>query len=389
MSRSPHHDHQRQSRLHTVTEFLAVGGVTLFLLPLSWFAQSMFDLDTAEYVVGFAMFHAAHVLNDPHFAVTYLLFYRDVRARTFDTSQDLAQRVRYVVAGLIVPVVLVAWAASALWLNAAQSLGWMVQLMFLLVGWHYAKQGFGVLVMLSARRGVRFTAAERTSILAHCFSAWAFAWANPATSAGTFAEKGLVYWAPAHPPWFEVASGAAFAISTVTLAITLTRKARNEHGLPWTPLIGFLVTVWFWTVFTKLDPLLRYVIPALHSVQYLYFVWLLTRNESRSNEGPPNFGPPTTTRLTMLALAAVTLGWVLFRGFPSLLDDTLTTSVAEESALGTTPFFAALYVVINLHHYFMDHVIWRRENPMTRHLLQDPEPWQTSGEPLSEKPVAL
>jgi len=389
MSRSTHHHHLRQSTLHTVTEFLAVGGITLFLLPLSWFAQSVFDLETTEYVVGFTMFHAAHALNDPHFAVTYLLFYRDVRARTFDTSRELAQRIRYLIAGLVVPVVLVSWAAASLWLDAAQSLGWMVQLMFLLVGWHYAKQGFGVLVVLSARRGVRFTAIERASILTHCFSAWAFAWANPVTKPGTFTEKGLVYWAPAHPAWFESASGAGLAISTVALAFTLTRKGRKERGLPWTPLIGFLVTIWFWTVFTKLDPLLRYIIPALHSVQYLYFVWLLTRNESRSNEGPPYFGPPTTTRLTMLAIAAVTLGWTLFRGLPALLDDTFATSVAEESDLGTTPFFAAFFVVINLHHYFMDHVIWRRENPMTRHLLQDPEPWQSGSEALSEKRVAL
>jgi hypothetical protein len=37
-------------------------------------------------------------------------------------------------------------------------------------------------------------------------------------------------------------------------------------------------------------------------------------------------------------------------------------------ALGTTPFFAAFFVAVNLHHYFMDHVIWRRENPDTRFL---------------------
>jgi len=25
-------------------------------------------------------------------------------------------------------------------------------------------------------------------------------------------------------------------------------------------------------------------------------------------------------------------------------------------------------VVVNIHHYFMDHVIWRRDNPDTRYL---------------------
>ena len=30
-----------------------------------------------------------------------------------------------------------------------------------------------------------------------------------------------------------------------------------------------------------------------------------------------------------------------------------------------TPYFAAIYVVVNLHHYLMDMVLWRRENPTT------------------------
>jgi hypothetical protein len=29
---------------------------------------------------------------------------------------------------------------------------------------------------------------------------------------------------------------------------------------------------------------------------------------------------------------------------------------------------AASYVVVNIHHYFMDSVIWRRENPDMRYL---------------------
>ena len=36
--------------------------------------------------------------------------------------------------------------------------------------------------------------------------------------------------------------------------------------------------------------------------------------------------------------------------------------------LGETPYVAAFYVFVNVHHYFMDHVVWRRENPDTRWL---------------------
>ncbi len=351
---------------------MAVGGLTLLLFPLAWLLRTGLGLDASELAVGFVMFHAAHFLNDPHFAVTYLLFYKDVRARAVGSAWGAAQRVRYVVAGFVVPAMLVSWAGWALFARSAQALGFMAQLMFLLVGWHYAKQGFGVLTVLSARRGVRFAASERNVILAHCYAAWAFAFANPSRAAGMFEEKGVVYWAPARPQWLELISGAALALSTLALAFVLVAKWRRQGALPLTPLVGFLVTIWFWTIYTTIDPLVRYVIPALHSLQYIYFVWLMKRNEARASEGPPHFGPPVATRLSVLALSALFLGWLQFRGAPSLLDASIASSWSTE-ALGQTPFFAAFFLVVNLHHYFMDHVIWRRDNAETRYL-QEPEP---------------
>jgi hypothetical protein len=302
-------------------EFLLVGGGTLVLFPIAWLLRKALGLDAAEYAVGFTTFYAAYVINDPHFAVTYLLFYGDARRRASSSEYTLAQRARYVVAGVLVPGALVAWGVTALALRSAQSIGWMVQLMFLLVGWHYVKQGFGVLTVLSARRGARISQRERTVILAHCFAGWAYAWASPAIAAGEFEEKGVVYSAPAHPRWLELVTLGFFALSTLALVVTLVAKWRRERRmLPLAPLSGLLITVWSWTIYSSIDPLLRYVIPALHSIQYLYFVWLMRRNEARAHEGPPTFGRPVAVRVGALAISALALGWFLFRGAPSFLD---------------------------------------------------------------------
>ncbi|MDB5215149.1 MAG: hypothetical protein JWO86_3076 [Myxococcaceae bacterium] len=355
-----------------VVEFLLVGGATLFLFPVAWLLRRALGLESSELAVGFTAFYAAYVINDPHFAVTYLLFYKDARRRALGPDLPLAQRVRWVVAGVVVPVALVTWAILALVFHSAQTLGWMIQLMFLLVGWHYVKQGFGVLTVLSARRGVRVTARERSAVLFHCFAGWAFAWANPATPAGEFEEKGVVYGALAHPRWLELITGGAFALSAVVLVGVLVASRRSEgRMLPIAPLSGLLVTIWAWTVYSSIDPLIRYVIPALHSIQYLYFVWLMKRNEARASEGPPTFGRPVAVRLAFLAISSVALAWLLFRGAPAYLDGIFvppTARGAVPDALGETPFFAAIFVIVNLHHYFMDHVIWRRENPDTRYL---------------------
>jgi hypothetical protein len=353
-----------------LAEFMLVGGATLVLFPLSWLLRKAFGLDASEYAVGFATFYGAYVINDPHFSVTYLLFYKDVRRRALGTSYDRAYRIRYAIAGFVVPAALVVWAMAAIASRSAENLGWMVQLMFFLVGWHYVKQGFGVLAVLSARRGVRIEPRERTVILLHCFAGWAYAWANPAAPAGSFEEKGVVYHALAHPRWLEVTTGCALAASAVALVAVLVAKWRRERRmLPFAPLAGFLITIWSWTIYSSVDRLIQYLIPALHSIQYLYFVWLMKRNEARAAEGPPAFGRPTAVRLGFLAVSALGLGWLLFHGAPSFLDGLhAPRRGAPTDALGLTPFFAAFFVIVNIHHYFMDYVIWRRDNPDTRYL---------------------
>jgi hypothetical protein len=89
------------------------------------------------------------------------------------------QRARYWFAGAAVPLALAAWSAFAIASESAPALGALIQLMFVLVGWHYVKQGFGVMMVLSARRGVAWTRAERRVLLAHCLAGWAYAWASP------------------------------------------------------------------------------------------------------------------------------------------------------------------------------------------------------------------
>ncbi len=360
-----------QGWAYALTEAMVVGGATLLLFPLAYVLRITLGFDRSAIVVGALMLNAARVINDPHFSVTYLLFYRSARARAFGAELSRAQRARYVFAGVVVPAVLVTWAGLALYLRSAQSLGWMIELMFLLVGWHYAKQGFGVLTVLSARRGVRFTQSERTVILAHCYAAWAFAWANPSGSSGNFIEKGVRYWGPAHPPSIELVTGSLLLVSSIALIVSLSAKWRRERRLPGVPLTAFLITLWVWTIGSDLDPLVAYAIPALHSIQYLYFVWLMRRNEALGHQGAPTFGPPVTTQLALLSLTAIFLGWVFMRGVPALLDDLLAFD--QPGPMGPTPFFAAFAVVINVHHYFMDNVLWRRDNPETR-FLRGPDP---------------
>jgi hypothetical protein len=355
-----------------IAEFMLVGGMTLVLYPLALLYRRSAGLDDSQFMVSYLAFYAAHVINDPHFSVTYLLFYKDVKKRALGDAFDPVQRLRYVVAGFLVPLILAVWAGMAIAHHSGVALGLMIQLMFFLVGWHYVKQGFGVVTVLSARRGVRFGTLERRVILTHCFAGWAYGWASPADSGSEFVESGLVYRSLAHPPHLETITGVIFALSTVALLGVLARKSLNDRRVPpLGPIGGLLISIWLWTVYSSFDPLMMYVIPTLHSIQYLYFVWLLKRGETREAAGPPNFKAPVL-RLALLVGSALMLGWILFRSGPQFLDEHLVLTQSPEleglDPLGPTPYLAAIGTFVNIHHYFMDHVIWRRENPETRFL---------------------
>lgn len=365
-----------------LAEFLLVGGLTPLLFPLAWLLRNCIGLDRSELAVGFFTFYGAHVINDPHFAVTYLLFYKNGLARAFGQEYRPLQRARYLAAGVAVPVVLFAWATVALATRSASALGLMIQLMFLLVGWHYVKQGFGVLAVLSARRGVTFSRRERWAILAHCFAGWAYAWASPADAGTEVEEKGVVYITFAHSRAFERLTLALCLSTALLLAVVLLDKRRREGRLPlFTPLTALLSSIWVWSIYSSIDPIVVYLIPALHSVQYLYFVWLLKGNEAREREGPPWFEVSARVRVGLLAVSALALGLFLFHLAPAALDGALVPRKPRPAdvPLGPTPYFAAIFAFVNIHHYFMDYVIWRRDNPETRYLFVSPRAHDPTG----------
>ena len=62
---------------------------------------------------------------------------------------------------------------------------------------------------------------------------------------------------------------AALVVTLVAVLVLLAQKWKRERGLPLlAPLTALFVSVWAWSIFSGIDPLIRYMIPALHSLQY-------------------------------------------------------------------------------------------------------------------------
>lgn len=147
------------------------GSVVVMLLLFLFWPQ-----EWNTYELAAAMLLVANVVNHPHFAHSYQLFYSRFRSRALGRAFPLGLRVRYIFSGVVVPTVLVTFFAYCIWSGALNLIGYAANLMFFLVGWHYVKQGYGMLMLDAAFKRNFFSAAEKKFILWNCYVVWVTSW---------------------------------------------------------------------------------------------------------------------------------------------------------------------------------------------------------------------
>jgi len=70
--------------------------------------------------------------------------------------------------------------------------------------------------------------------------------------------------------------------------------------------------------------------------------------------------PAPWTSFTFFVVLGVLLGFLGFYGLPRSFDSLVPY---DRHLLGPSMFLFAFYIFINIHHYFLDNVMWRRGNP--------------------------
>src|SRR5262249_2609810 len=79
---------------------------------------------------------------------------------------------RYLVAGIIAPAIMGCYFLIALATHSSQMFVLAMYALMLLVGWHYAKQGFGVFMILSALKQIRYSRLQRLFLLLNAYIVW-------------------------------------------------------------------------------------------------------------------------------------------------------------------------------------------------------------------------
>ena len=309
------------------------------------------------------------IINQPHFAHSYQMFYRNFRAKAFGASYPRALRLRYLIAGILVPLLLIGFLAGAALSGSARVLAYGANAMFFLVGWHYVKQGYGILIVDSVQKRIMFPDSAKTIFRLNGYAAWFAAWLGLNHAISTRNDYiGLVYFSIPLPAWVYQSAVAVLAVTSVATAVVLAQRWRETKGqLPWNGVVAYLTTLYLWVIFVRINPLVLAVVPTFHSLQYLAVVWRYQLNAGGAGRGRACAirAFPVSCRRNGAAspFSSRSAFCSAFSDFTASRARSMRFCPTTSTCSGPALFLFSFYIFINIHHYFLDNVMWRRGNP--------------------------
>jgi hypothetical protein len=348
-----------------VADFLMLGGSALVLLPFLFLVPLRY-----EGAVAAIMLLLANVINHPHFAHSYQIFYRNFGRKIAGDGYDRNLQLRYIFAGIVVPVVMALFFGYGIVASDTRLLGYAGNMLGFFVGWHYVKQGYGMVMVDAVLKKQFFKDWDKKILLINSYAVWILSWLQVNAVINRRQYWGLEYYTFAVPSWLiDVTAFTAIATTAATIVMLANRWRSNGRSLPYNGVVAYAVSLYAWILFVSINPLWILVVPALHSLQYLAVVWRFETNIEReqpdADKAPKlsmlsRLGPKFRLQLIMFIATGLILGYLGFYGLPMLLDGLVPY---DREVLGSTLFLFVFWIFINIHHYFLDNVMWRRGNP--------------------------
>ena len=298
--------YSRGSLLSPALDTLTMGGlgVGFFLFFVIFLPHAADSLHTL-FITSFFIFY---FVAAPHFAASYQIAYGGFVRRVLGGEEGAGTVMRYLWIGLLVPALLLGYAAFSLSHEretALRYLGYLVNFMFFVVGWHYIKQVYGCVMVTSALQKIYYDRKERIALLLPLYALWIGAYAMLNLGVGVEEFIKVPYHSlnldalalrlfgvaelsvPAPFPAIVIGPTlnilgfffyCAMAASFAWLVCVMREKFRRERRLPPAAAVAAFVSIYAWMAPVFRDPYFFYLIPYLHAVQYLPFVLARRRN---------------------------------------------------------------------------------------------------------------
>lgn len=357
------------SIISPVADFMLVGGVTLFIIP--FVMLPMWEAEENAKWLAFTAYCLIFVLNLPHFIHSYQLLYSGYIGKLTGSVYSRATKIRMFISGILAPAALIGFLVYGVMQEDSRLLGYGTNAMLFTLGWHYVKQGYGIMIALSVRKKVFFDKVEKNILLANAYITWLYSWFVLNSYADTAAFHGVPYSTVGLPTEWREPVLLAFLLWTVGALIVIIRKFDRHQTLCFNGLAAYFFSVYPWVLFAFAHPNLIIFVPALHSLQYILFVWKLVYERTKDHilQAGGNVQEITSRMIVKNMLPFLTVGFaagaLLFVCLPLWLDKVVPY---DREIFGSSLFVYCFLIFLNIHHYFIDFAIWRKDNPEMKYL---------------------
>lgn len=285
------------------------------------------------------------VINWPHFSASSY--------RLYHSRGNLLQ---YPVTALAIPVLIGAGAVGALLapLTAGAAL---VKLFFLWSPYHFTGQSVGLSLIYARRAGMDLGRVERWAISAFLWATYVCLILRQEAGTGSQALLGVLVPRLGVPAWtVAVGEWTTGLLGLLLLAVFLRSSRAAGRALPLIILLPS-VTQGAWLLGSNL-PAYQALVPMFHSLQYLLVAWAMQLGERReaSRQAPSSrFVRWESLRWALVNfLGGAALFWFLPR------------AVAGGGGVPLEYSIPILSAAVQIHHFFVDGVIWKLRDPRVR-----------------------
>jgi hypothetical protein len=293
------------------------------------------------------------VCNWPHFAATNVRLYR-----------SRAEIRQFPLTAFVTPFAMVGTVAACFAFPTTLAPAF-IKLYAIWSPYHFCGQALGISLLYARRAGITVAPWQRLALSTAIFGT--FLTSTAASEAGSGGEYygirhaalGIPAWTPGAFRWLMFAG----AIGVAFWAIRWSLRERRAF-----PILVLLpgATMYLWFVHGARMPAFNEFVPFFHSLQYLFVAWTMRLNDGRRESAAAGRPWHPARDLTGWAVAIFALGAVLFHFLPRWT----ATATGADVAFTTGIVLAAVQV----HHFFVDGVIWKLRAPQVSASLVRAEP---------------
>ncbi len=325
-----------------IWDFALMGGASIILFAV----MRVFTDNVRTAGVISAGATLAWVINWPHFAAT--------NARLYGARANLKQ---YPVTAVLA-LVLVLCGIAASMASPDVIAPWWLKLFLLWSPYHFSGQTVGLTLLYARRTGFFFTNAMRLCLSTFVFGSYLLPIVRFEVSPHGAEYYGVPYPGLGIPGWTVDVVTGLMVVGAIGFIVLAAQKAlREKRQVPPILLLPAVTQfVWFlpgasWATFAEF-------VPFFHSLQYMLVAWSLQLKE-RLDGGQQRPSPRFVWTESLRWYAIIFVGGgLLFFGFPNLMS----------MASGTTIYFSTAVVIagVQIHHFFVDGVIWKLRSSNVR-----------------------